>query len=691
MGSQRMGRVALALATATAILAGCSRENTVVDPAMTEATQAVQLAQVKVASAAKAASDAAAKLPKLALPPGSITFSGRTTAPDIPDAAGAYLAPPTHSDSSLPESVLAEAKVRAARIERGSCAVIAEIAQQSQLTTTEKMALAGALMLGRGVTKDTDKAAQLYDQAFLEERSIGTVASLAQAAGFFAAEGRADLAGPLMNEVSRINVSRDVIRQYYGLGAMYSAVKPPCASRRIVANGVGGNGDFAARFAQANESALARVAAVEPVATPLTKNEFETTDAFQLRKQAADEALAVAARRWQADLGDETIAALSTSLAGSLSVMQFQDLAYQADKQEFTARLASQGGELSIPVTIPAPLAGAEADKVDLARARIGMRIAFGQQNVLTVQSFFTTGTNVVFFASSNWNTGLRFGPETKAALQSLTDAEAVQAQATAALDQATGRLEVVRAQGKAHSDAAAADADKQQAQVMRIATWAGAIVVALAVLAYAAILLSKQWRLFAAQRKSAGGEQAAGKWPSPAVAIAVTAASVVLGLVAVVAVASPYIKVWSLKRAFDNGDGTTVAQSIDFPAVRESLKSDMAAEAASKAAGASNEAEAFGSALGGSLAVSLAGSFLDNMFTESTVETFIANSEKRRTASADASNSSTANSTVETNYRSWGRFEVNVKSGNDFHSLVVLARDGLFGWKIVGLRKQGD
>lgn len=179
-------------------------------------------------------------------------------------------------------------------------------------------------------------------------------------------------------------------------------------------------------------------------------------------------------------------------------------------------------------------------------------------------------------------------------------------------------------------------------------------------------------------------------------------------------AYASPYIALNNLKRAADARDAQTVNQYVDFPALRDSLKQQIAGMLSRRLEADSNSKLA---AIGTVIGVTLIGPLVDAYATPDGVAALLngmpprgdpgerppaqsaANNPPAATAEAPASPAAgDAANHADTNaappqrqstagYRSLNEFVVTYRRGEgDAHYSAIFRREGLFTWKLAAI-----
>jgi hypothetical protein len=149
---------------------------------------------------------------------------------------------------------------------------------------------------------------------------------------------------------------------------------------------------------------------------------------------------------------------------------------------------------------------------------------------------------------------------------------------------------------------------------------------------------------------------------------------------------ASPYLTLYQMYQAVERRDAQAISNSVDFPALRESVKANLQSVVLKETAKQNNPIlNLIGAALGGALADPV----IDNMVTPQGVMALL---EGQRLQAGNGGTQSlsekAAQVDVNPRYESLNRFVVGVKpKGEDVPPVdVVLSREGL-GWKITEVR----
>lgn len=198
-------------------------------------------------------------------------------------------------------------------------------------------------------------------------------------------------------------------------------------------------------------------------------------------------------------------------------------------------------------------------------------------------------------------------------------------------------------------------------------------------------------------ERMPADYEQRARLWPKlVAVALVITA-----GVLAAYLYYSPVMAMRSMQRAIERGDAAALADYVDFPALRENLKNTftaklMAGDGKDKQDGMNALVAAFGSLV--------IGKMVDMMITPEGLAQMMrgekpnkdrtaakAGQKKPGRAKVPTEPATTGKQEVERDWRyeSWNRVVVSAKEkGSDEGPVgLVLQRQGLAAWKLVGIR----
>ncbi len=173
---------------------------------------------------------------------------------------------------------------------------------------------------------------------------------------------------------------------------------------------------------------------------------------------------------------------------------------------------------------------------------------------------------------------------------------------------------------------------------------------------------------------------------------------------------AAPYITVRAMQTAADRGDADTLASHVDFPALRESVKQQLAAQLASQlAASASSNSglERFGAQIAGALGAANIGNThlgdamlattIDNMVSPQALSALIAGRGFARDYLPLASTNNTppafanidvSKMTLRMGYESFNTFAVNLEETANSGTRVkaILRRENLLWWKLCAI-----
>jgi len=167
------------------------------------------------------------------------------------------------------------------------------------------------------------------------------------------------------------------------------------------------------------------------------------------------------------------------------------------------------------------------------------------------------------------------------------------------------------------------------------------------------------------------------------------TAASLALGAYWT---AAPYLTLYQMKSSVEARDADALNSHINYPALRENLKEQIASHVAAKMAkeGATGEK----AALGTKLALGLSGALIDNMVTPEAVKHAmtsgdLGSAKKAGGTGAEPPSTGTPDFDWNTERVSANRLLVHVKTTHQTlpkQASLVLAREGFATWKVVGV-----
>lgn len=154
---------------------------------------------------------------------------------------------------------------------------------------------------------------------------------------------------------------------------------------------------------------------------------------------------------------------------------------------------------------------------------------------------------------------------------------------------------------------------------------------------------------------------------------------------------ATPYLAMRKLQAAAEAGDTRALNDLVDFPALRESVKSELRGTVSRRIA--SDEGNPL-AALGGMLAGKLASPFVDAAVTPQGIAAL---TEGRRPGEEGARDGGkrgvrAPDVKVKQGYEALDRFVVRFhdREKGDERVALVLEREGLAGWKLTGVRLDG-
>ena len=139
----------------------------------------------------------------------------------------------------------------------------------------------------------------------------------------------------------------------------------------------------------------------------------------------------------------------------------------------------------------------------------------------------------------------------------------------------------------------------------------------------------------------------------------------------------SPYYTLWQMKRALEADDADALAAYIDFPALREDLKAELAAQMTSEAARQGDGMNGFALAFG----TALLNPMIDNLVTPAGVRAMLAN-RPAGTETGPRLSGTAMPEQPNVARRGFSEFVVSPQNGPGGH--LVFVRHGL-GWKLSG------
>lgn len=151
---------------------------------------------------------------------------------------------------------------------------------------------------------------------------------------------------------------------------------------------------------------------------------------------------------------------------------------------------------------------------------------------------------------------------------------------------------------------------------------------------------------------------------------------------------ASPYLALRSIGKAIDAKDADTVAEYVDFPALRESVKGQLLIKMQTELQKPEMKDNPF-AGLGQMLAASMVNQVVDTLVSPAGVMLMLENGKPGKPADVAAAGvgvdtqvSQRKNMAV--NYQGWSKVFVHPK---DQPGGFVFHRDGLMGWKLIAIK----
>ncbi|WP_379678720.1 DUF2939 domain-containing protein [Massilia consociata] len=176
----------------------------------------------------------------------------------------------------------------------------------------------------------------------------------------------------------------------------------------------------------------------------------------------------------------------------------------------------------------------------------------------------------------------------------------------------------------------------------------------------------------------------------------ALAAAAVVAGLLAVSSYASPYWRLYQLRTAVAERDAAKVAQHVDFPALRESVKAELVAQLGAGSLVPQARDNPF-AAFGKAMALAVIDPVVDAVVSPAGVTAMLEAGEVRIRREPDPAPAPGRASTdgegdkvrYDLAYRSWDRVAMTREGGGS--GAFILHRHGLWSWKLGGIELPRD
>ncbi|SFX35232.1 Protein of unknown function [Janthinobacterium lividum] len=165
-------------------------------------------------------------------------------------------------------------------------------------------------------------------------------------------------------------------------------------------------------------------------------------------------------------------------------------------------------------------------------------------------------------------------------------------------------------------------------------------------------------------------------------IAVAVAAAAL-----AVTAYASPYYALHQIKTALAERNADALAEHVDFPALRASVKTQLEASMARSIAATAGSDNPL-AVLGQSIASAMLGKMVDTMVSPTGVVALVNKSAISPQADANTNADTPADGAQKkagysAGYAGVNTFVVRAKNGNAQDGALVLLRHGVWGWKL--------
>lgn len=157
---------------------------------------------------------------------------------------------------------------------------------------------------------------------------------------------------------------------------------------------------------------------------------------------------------------------------------------------------------------------------------------------------------------------------------------------------------------------------------------------------------------------------------------------------------ASPYVALHQIQNAAEQKDFQTLGSYINFPKVQDSIKTQLKAELDSEINHTTEQNEF--AMLGTMFAATLVDGLVEKIVTPQGLENLMSGQDVlqqlqmkkiQEPTEQSASDTDTQDWQFDTDYQSLNTLNVNVKKSDSTEAVTVqLERDGLFGWKIIGI-----
>ncbi|TNC78009.1 DUF2939 domain-containing protein [Janthinobacterium lividum] len=164
-------------------------------------------------------------------------------------------------------------------------------------------------------------------------------------------------------------------------------------------------------------------------------------------------------------------------------------------------------------------------------------------------------------------------------------------------------------------------------------------------------------------------------------------AAAVAIVAIAATAYASPYYALHQIKAALAERNAEALAEHVDFPVLRASVKTQLEASMARSIAATAGSDNPL-AALGQSIASAMLGKMVDTMVSPAGVVALVNKSAVSPQADANTNADAPADGAQKkagysAGYAGLNTFVVRAKDGNAQEGALVLLRHGVWGWKL--------
>jgi hypothetical protein len=143
----------------------------------------------------------------------------------------------------------------------------------------------------------------------------------------------------------------------------------------------------------------------------------------------------------------------------------------------------------------------------------------------------------------------------------------------------------------------------------------------------------------------------------------------------------TPYLAVNSMRSAAEAGDASKLASYVDFPALKENLKTSISA----KISEAAKDQQSF---FGAAIAMAIVNPLIDSLVTPSSLTMMMKGEKPSFDGKSSKSSKSQSDADILMSYDGINRFIVTIKKKNEKEKplRLIYNRDGIFSWKLTAI-----